>query len=69
LAHVTNARELSMTDDDPSRESGLPMHPGVAAYETRLIWLERELPSFERELARIEDVTIRRTPTDCSLSH
>jgi hypothetical protein len=68
LAHAPIARQLSMTDNDPLRESGLPMHPGVAAYEARLISLERELPSFERELARIEDMTIRRTPTDCSLS-
>jgi hypothetical protein len=68
LAHAPNAQELSMTDDDPSRGDDLPMHPGAAAYEAHLMRLERELPSFERELARIGDMTIRKTPTDCSLS-
>ncbi len=57
-----------MTDNDPSRESGLPMHPGVAAYEARLIRLERELPSFERELWRMEARSMRGTRDDRDLS-
>jgi hypothetical protein len=57
-----------MTDDDPSREDGVPMHPGVAAYEARLIRLERELPSFERELRRVEAKSAGRTLADCLLS-
>jgi hypothetical protein len=57
-----------MTDYELDRNDDLPMHPCFAAYEAHLIWLERELPSFERELGRMEDMTTRRTPTDCSLS-
>jgi hypothetical protein len=51
-----------MTDNDPSRENHVPMHPGVAAYEARLIRLERELPGFERELRRVEAKSLARTP-------
>jgi hypothetical protein len=56
-----------MTDNDPSREDDLPMHPCVAAYEARLTWLERELPSFERELRRVEARSTRGGPAYCDL--
>lgn len=49
-----------MTDNDPWREGGVPMHPCVATYEARLILLERELPPFERELRRVEARGARR---------
>ena len=57
-----------MTDDDPSRGDDLPMHPGAAAYEARLIWLEHELPSFEHELRRAEAKSAGRLLADCDLS-
>jgi hypothetical protein len=62
LAHAPNSRELSMTDNDPSREGGVPMDPGVAAYEAHLMKLERELPAFERELRRVEARSMRGGP-------
>jgi hypothetical protein len=43
-----------MTDDGLAREDDVPTHPGAAAYEAHLMRLARELPSFERELRRVE---------------
>jgi hypothetical protein len=45
-------RELSMTENKPSPSA--PMNGRGAAYEARLRRLERELPSFEHELRRVE---------------
>jgi hypothetical protein len=39
-----------MTDNHPSPEDDVPMHPRVASYEAHLTRLERELPGFAREL-------------------
>jgi hypothetical protein len=68
LVHAPNARELYMTADKLAREDDVPMHPGVAAYEAHLMRLMRELPSFERELRRVEANSAGRALTDCALS-
>jgi hypothetical protein len=57
-----------MTDEEPSPEYDVPTPPGVAAYEAHLIRLERELPSFERELRRVEATRAGRALADCVLS-
>jgi hypothetical protein len=66
LAHAPNSRELSMTDNDPSPDD-VPLHPRVASYEAHLIQLERELPSFERALRRLEQRATAGRLADCDL--
>jgi hypothetical protein len=57
-----------MTNKDPSREDDVPMHPGLAAYEVLLTRLERGLPSFARELGRVEARSMRGEMAYCDLS-
>jgi hypothetical protein len=57
-----------MTDNDPSCEGGVPIHPRVSVYETHLVRLERELPSFRRQLRRIEAKRPGKALADCVLS-
>jgi hypothetical protein len=68
LPYAPNACELSMTHNDPPLEDDVPMDSRVAAYEARLTRLERELPSFERELRRVGAKSAGATLADCVLS-
>jgi hypothetical protein len=67
FANAPNARELSMTDSDLSPDD-VPTHPCVASYEAHLIRLVRELPSFERELCRVEARRMRGGLACCDLA-
>jgi hypothetical protein len=57
-----------MTDVELDRDDDVPMHPRIAFYEAHLVRLERELPSFERELRRMQTRSAGRTPARCDLS-